>query len=80
MRYQRTEVDGFVFVERDAVEIRQARYVDDRFDAFANTTFQFEHQVSGSGHQAGFFALFSQELQGFVESCRDEVIRSTYCY
>ncbi len=62
------------FIERDAVQARQARDVDDRLDAFTHAALEFEHQVGGPGNQAGFFAFFRQQVQGFLEGYGGEVI------
>jgi hypothetical protein len=74
MRHQWTEVDGFVFIEGDAIEVRQAGDINQGLDAFMDTSFEFEHQVSSPGYKAGFFTFFGQEAQSFFKGGGDKVL------
>ena len=80
VRHQRTDVDGFIFIKNDPIEIRQAGDIDHGLDAFADTAFELEHQVGGTGDQAGFFPFFSQEAQCFFKGGGGDDILSTCCY
>ena len=69
VRDQRPKMDDAIFVERDLVELRDARDIDQCFDAFADAAFKFKDEVGGSCYNACVFPVFSKSVECFFNGC-----------
>jgi hypothetical protein len=47
-----------ILIKGNTIQAGQAGDVYHRFNAFADTAFEFEHQIGGSGDKPGFFTFF----------------------
>ncbi len=80
MRYQRADMDGSVIIFGDAIKPGQAGNIHHCIDAFANSAFEFEHQIGAASDQAGLFPFFCKDLEGFFNRSGCDVIFSTCRY
>jgi hypothetical protein len=74
MGHERTDVYSSIFIQGDAVEVRQAGDVDHGLDALPNAALELEHQVCRPCHQPGFLLSILQDIQNLIQVCRGNVV------